>query len=237
MGLQPAAGGAPPAEAAPAGAGACAAGALGLPPAGGPFAAIGGTAWGCSVLGMVVCVQRLIYRSNCSTLLSVLRWVYGGSRSTKPRSRRVDSSRAAKRPQASKELAVPKALQLSHTYPLAPTKTEASLERPQNDEAQDQAAQGRRLRDGDRRRQEGAPPRTPLARLSVSSCCCSIAGPLRRLVAAAGVGAQEDHRGDQEHDRAEADGQDARRDIDCRLRAGQHMKANHHRLHLHHPRP
>ena len=127
MGLQPAAGGAPPAEAAPAGAGACAAGALGLPPAGGPFAAIGGTAWGCSVLGMVVCVQRLIYRSNCSTLLSVLRWVYGGSRSTKPRSRRVDSSRAAKRPQASKELAVPKALQLSHTHtPWRPQKPKRS---------------------------------------------------------------------------------------------------------------
>ena len=146
-----------------------------------------------------------------------------------PRRKKTPSVERARCPQG--------AAAVAHTYPLAPTKTEAFLERPQNDEAQDQAAQGRRLRDGDRRRQEGAPPRTPLARLSVSSCCCSIAGPLRRLVAAAGVGAQEDHRGDQEHDRAEADGQDARRDIDCRLRAGQHMKANHHRLHLHHPRP
>ena len=118
LGLQPAAAGAPPAEAAPAGAGACAAGALGLPPAGGPFAAIGGTAWGCSVLGMVVCVQRLIYRSNCSTLLSVLRWA--GCIDEPEQLRRPKKSRAAFERRKS-SVAVPKALQLSHTYPLAPT--------------------------------------------------------------------------------------------------------------------
>ncbi len=203
LGLQPAAAGAPPAEAAPAGAGACAAGALGLPPAGGPFAAIGGTAWGCSVLGMVVCVQRLIYRSNCSTLLSVLRWAG-----------RIDEPEQLRRPKKSHEphSSVERARSLSprrcscrtHTPWRPQTRSRRPLERPQNDEAQDQAAQGRGLRDGDRRRQKGAPPnaaRTPL-RLEL---LLSIAGPLRRLVAAAGVGAQEDHRGDQEHDRAEAD--------------------------------
>ena len=71
-----------------------------------------------------------------------------------------------------------KARLIDSCIPLGAHKTEGEgpWTRPQNDEAQDQAAQGRGLRDGDRRRQKGAPPRTPLARLSVSSCCSLLPG-------------------------------------------------------------